>query len=359
MELLFFVPAIVVLGVMTSYTDIFTGKIRNKHIIAALAFIPVAYAVLMAYSSVIGIEIRFSYLSDLAVNMAIALVFGFFAWHMRMWSAADAKLFLAYSGLVPLTAYSNAYIAYFPSFILLVNTFFPIFIFYGFKSVISTSRKEKMESLKKMDSNQVLSLVSVVFLAILISRILVGLVRVDIGFLGSVLLMMSALYVARNNVGVWKSLLFVVPLAILIDYSYLFSLDFLFRVLVFSLILVPVSLVIIFSEALVTKLVKVRDLRPGMVLSDNIYLERGKYKRMEAMEAQLGKGIEKDKLLDVGMRPEGLTIEDSRKIKLLHERGRLDFEGIKVKQTLPFSPFMFLGVVLTLLAQGNFIALFI
>ncbi len=361
MEMLyFFLPVILILGIVTSYTDLNYGKIRNKHILIALACIPVLYAIIITYYYFTGIPVRVSYLADLGINMLIALIFAFFAWHFRVWSAADGKLFFAYSGLVPLTMYSNTYFAYFPSFVLLINTFFPVFIYYAIKSVFFTKLREKRSFFKEIKPNMIIDLLLMVFWVSWIPRLIIVFIKLDIGFLGNILIMMSIIFFIRRIAAVWKISLFISLLRIIFDYSFVFTLEFLWQFIAFSIILVSIFFVLMFSSSLFTRFVKIKDLKPGMILSDYIYREGGKYKRIDESEVSelLGKGIIKRKdLLRITKPGDGLTIEDIEKIEKLRHGREIDFSNIRVIQTLPFSPFLFLGVILTIIAGGNFLLL--
>ena len=361
MEMLwFFLPAIIILGVMTSYTDIKFGKIKNKHIILLLLYILIAYITLIFVGFLVGFTMRATYLFDLGINMLIALIFGFVAWHFRIWSAADAKLFFAYSGLVPLTAYSNTYFAYFPSFVILVNIFFPVFIYYVIKSIFFTSSREKISFIKKIKAGQIPSTVFGVFSSIWISRFLTIFIKIDIGLLGNILIMVSLFYLIRRimvKMGMWRFAILLFLFGIILDYSYLFTLQFFWRFISFSIILIPMFFILMFSRILMIRFVEIKDLKTGTVLYDYIYYEKGKYKRMEEQEVTGSKIIKKESLLKMGDRAEGLTDEEVKKIKDLRKRGKLDFSSITVLQTLPFSPFLFLGVILTIIAGGNFLLL--
>ena len=48
-----------------------------------------------------------------------------------------------------------------------------------------------------------------------------------------------------------------------------------------------------------------------------------------------------------------LTAEDVRELQKLRKKGELKFDEIKIAKTVPFAPFMFLGVLLTYLLQGS------
>ena len=55
-------------------------------------------------------------------------------------------------------------------------------------------------------------------------------------------------------------------------------------------------------------------------------------------------------LSDINMK---LTEEDIEKIQNLYKKGKIKFKTIKIAKTVPFAPFMFLGVLLTYILQGN------
>ena len=90
-----------------------------------------------------------------------------------------------------------------------------------------------------------------------------------------------------------------------------------------------------------------------MLLADTIYKKGGKYvKKTGSLD------YKKEGLLEVYSLAEGLTKNEVRKIKGLQNKGKLAFSTIRVHQTLPFAPFMFIGALLTLLAKGSFLLLF-
>jgi len=73
------------------------------------------------------------YLAELLLNGSIAFIIGYLLWRFNLWAAGDAKLFLIYSLLIPLEFYSKNYISYFPSAMLLIDTFIFICFFFLFK----------------------------------------------------------------------------------------------------------------------------------------------------------------------------------------------------------------------------------
>jgi len=86
-------PAILFLGIITSYEDIKSGKIRNKWIMSALIYAVLVNVVLVLfYPSKNGIHLP--YLIELTTNSLFSVVLGFGLWYLGIWTAGDGKLTL-------------------------------------------------------------------------------------------------------------------------------------------------------------------------------------------------------------------------------------------------------------------------
>lgn len=130
---LFLLPLLLI-GVITSYSDIKYGKIKNIHLLLGFIYILFLYSFLFFYSYfIIHQPSNSKYLVDLAINGLIAFLVGYLLWHFNLWAAGDAKLFFIYSLLIPLESYSKNYIYYFPSSTLLIDTFLFICLIFFFK----------------------------------------------------------------------------------------------------------------------------------------------------------------------------------------------------------------------------------
>lgn len=351
-----FLPAILLLGIITSYEDIKFGKIKNKYIIAALLYTLVAYIILILFFYFKSIPIRVSYLSDLGINFIIALVLGYFLWYAKLWSAADGKLFIAYSALVPLTAYSNSYIRYFPSLTLLVNTFVPFFIFAFFVFLVKIKRLG--EGLKKVKKKELYLLFLNIFWVLWIPKLL-SFFGVKLDFLSSlviIIVLATGLQMLFREKALWAAL-FLCILRLCFDKT-VFTLSFLKQFLIFILLISIIFFCLKSSSIIFTKTIKISGLKPGMILAEDIYKEKGKYKKEEI--ALKGKEImfKRKKELLIRSLAEGLTLRDIRKIQRLYKEKKLSLSVIKIHQTLPFAPFIFAGALLTLIAKGSFLLLF-
>ncbi len=150
--ILFFLPAIVVVGIATSYEDVRFGKIRNKWIILGIVYGAVLHVCFLLEDNE-GQEALF-----LLSNAVLSFIVGYALWIFRLWSAGDAKLFIVFSFLIPVNNYMNPAIKFFPSYILLINIFVPVcfillaIVIYYFLAHFRLSEfnmKEKLKFLKE------------------------------------------------------------------------------------------------------------------------------------------------------------------------------------------------------------------
>jgi len=112
--LAYFYPLIIILGVLSSYTDIKFRKIKNRHLFLAVLCGLIIYAYLITTHKIV-------LNTHLLINPILGLVIGYLLYFTRTWGAGDAKLFFVYALLMPTEKYSQ--IIPFPSFVLFINIF--------------------------------------------------------------------------------------------------------------------------------------------------------------------------------------------------------------------------------------------
>ena len=133
---LFFLIPLFVIGTICSWTDIKYGKIKNKWVGLGFVWVLVLYLSLFVYNYFfIHQPENVGYLKDMVINGIISLGLGYILWNLKFMAAGDAKLFALYSFLIPPEFYAKSYYLYFPSFVLLVNIFIPIFLFLTVKAI--------------------------------------------------------------------------------------------------------------------------------------------------------------------------------------------------------------------------------
>lgn len=133
-------PLFVFLGILgwaTSLEDIRTRKIRNGWIVTAVVFTFWFYFLTFMIFRDRYDDLATQITRDVLVNGAIALGVGFAFWKMGLWPPGDGKLFFAYALLVPLGYYSHGYLPYFPSLALLINAFAAAFFYLVVRTMLA------------------------------------------------------------------------------------------------------------------------------------------------------------------------------------------------------------------------------
>lgn len=150
-----FLPILFFIAIITSCQDLMRGKIKNKWIILGLGYglsiiflffiwgLIAQFVAEFYYFSIKHLPdgsptpvftVQVFYLKTVLINFLIAVIVSFAMWYFSAWSAGDAKLFLVFALLLPLEYYHKTFLPFFPSFVLLVNIFMPIFIFLSIKA---------------------------------------------------------------------------------------------------------------------------------------------------------------------------------------------------------------------------------
>ncbi|MFH1511654.1 MAG: A24 family peptidase C-terminal domain-containing protein [Candidatus Woesearchaeota archaeon] len=360
----FFLPAIIVFGVITSYEDFKHRKIRNKLVVLALMYAFLAMAIVIILSLWRGGSVNSAYLVEWFFNMCFVLVAGLTIWFAGMWTAGDAKLFLAYAALVPLTVYQYGKVAHFPSFAIVVNTFTPFFIYFTVKVLIRTSWKEKLEITKDMLSPKTL-LNFVVFVFAFYWAILFAVrfmppsyAAVATNFFSSVIILFIILILLRKLLRInYLYLAMIIGLiGIIVDYRTILTSSFLYRFLITLVVFVfVIYFVVHLGFRMFAKSVYLEDLKPGMIPAENIVEVKGGYSKRKMVPISLISGLlerfEGTLLFKDPAR--GITEEEIAEVRKLHSWGRINDHSIAIYPTMSFAPFMFAGVILTLLARGD------
>ncbi len=329
--ILFFLPFIILFGVLSSYSDIKYGKIFNKHIIIFLLIGFILNLLLVSFYYFKNTPINYAYLIELFVSSCLSLVIGVLLWLIGFWTPGDAKLFFTYSLLIPLSVYNIGYIFYFPQFSLLVNTFVPLFIFMFFKLIFGSSKDDKFKALKNL-----FNLKELVFLFIALFSFSWIIAIFERNFLFNLFILFLIIFLLRKYFKVFLiivSFLFFV-LRLIFDKS-IYNLGFLENFLIFYLIFVLIKFILDLSFEFFTKEISVNQLKPGMFLAERVFKEKGK--------------IKKERKFFSFFNLDNSFLDD----KLIDEIKSKDIKKIKVYETVPFAPFMFFGVILTLLVKGN------
>ncbi len=116
---------ILYLGVITSIQDWKEHKIYQKHVLFGLAIGVIWLAAWGLYNGVFyqNWQILTIKAPLVLLSALISFVVGFVMWWFNVWSAADAKLFAVYTLLLPVSLYTHHTQHFYSFLILLVNTY--------------------------------------------------------------------------------------------------------------------------------------------------------------------------------------------------------------------------------------------
>lgn len=337
---------VIVLGVVTSVGDMKQKKIYNRYLILVLFY--------TIFSNVVQYYLfgGFNYFLAVFVNSIVSLLFSFFLWYSSLWSAADGKLFFIYAALTPLSVYTLGYVPYFPSFTLFLNMILPISLFLLLNLLWITDWNEKKQILKASLNVKQLA-IGAVFLAgvnwpLSIVFSYVGIqTNSTFGVLFIVALFMAIMKIAKEYTPLVSSFFFAVTL--IFNWESILTLSFASNILIALVVFyIGFSFINNLGFFMFTERVKFDQLKPGMVPIEMI-VKREKYEKIRFSGAE--RNVGGSFLFEHG--EGGLSEGDLKKIKVAYAEKKLDFDNLVVMQTLPFAPFMFFGVLLTLLLKGD------
>lgn len=357
-------PIIVLLGLITSYEDIYEGKIRNRHIVLAL-LIGLALYILKITLITMNTEfgIRIGFIVETLVNSTIVLIVCFALWLLRFWSAGDAKLFFAYSFLVPISVYTVNRIPYFESFYLFFNCFMPFLIF----AIVLTIR-DKLTDMKRGNIRDELSFKNisenalVTFTFTWLAEFIIKLLAIKSNILSIVItaslidyIFVKAIYknipekIGKVKIKVYSVIiigLIIAILRIVIEHDTILSFRFLGTFIVYYVILSMIkSYIKSETKIFFVKPVHVLNIQEGMHLADTIVQKGEKYALAKEFSI-------KDQIHSAF--PSELDNDSVKKIIKLFKSNKLTFQKISIHKTIPFAPLIFIGVILTIIAGGAF-----
>ena len=336
---------ILILGAVTSFDDIKKNRISNGHIIAALV-LAFSINIIGSFLAPAQTETKMQYIQTTLINASISLLVGFALWYLRLWRAGDGKLFFAYSFLFPISVYYYGYIQHFPSFAILINTFIPLFLVLALNSLIKTSNDEKFEILKDIATPQrlfysLLSLISAQWILSILFRNLLSIE--DLLTTGSISAILLTVLVGSFQQTLQEFSIPIVLLRLLLDYNTMASSSFVNQIPLLFAFFLSLEFITRLSSFRFNERVRINDLKAGMCCADRI-TRKGKHYVLSHSESK-----------SLHLNYDDLKEADIRKLLLMHKKGRLKFAELVVRQTVPFAPFLFLGVLLTILIRGDII----
>jgi len=420
-----FLPMLFFISVVVGYEDIRYGKVRNKWILIGIVWsLAVFFSAFFWYfiafpltrffyanilhsapdTQISVYTIHLGYIGRSLINAAIALVVAFLIWRFKFWAAGDAKLFIVYSLLIPLGYYWKSYFHYFPSFVLLINIFVPVFLYllirsffyyirfiylritespdqrfwYRGKPQALTALKENNDSVKRIDRKKgeepakkesswkrikdrivmILGLVSIFLIFGLFQEPIKQYTSIDISslrmFIFAGLIIFSGLLSKIFQKPITFKIIIVV-LVVILGYGFISSPAATWQTLYQSIKMMAIFMVIwslfrklidfYISRTSIDK-IKIEDLKPTMNLAEETL---NKLKRDKEYY---------NKYFGV-IYPEGLTEEQVEAVKKWAQEHRKErLKTISIYRPFPFVVWMFIGVIITLILKSSLLHIF-
>ncbi len=345
---------LVLVGGWISYYDIRKGEIKN-------------YSILVLILAAIFINV---FLTKTFVDQTLAstinIFFGILAaiiiWLAGLWSAADAKLFIALVALFPITFYTHS-ISYFPGFAIFINSFIPLFLILAPQIILKTSLKEKKQTLNQLLSHRFILHFLLVVLAIsCISLLISQVLSIRIEYFIWLLLLFIFFWFIEEVLKIRLVFFFIsVTLFTIVFFPLqLFTPSFFLRFSIFSLLIFCLFFIIYLGRSAFTQITGIKDLKAGMIPAEMIVKEKEKYiKRPIIFFTFLSLLRERSKHKPIiGYNPDGLEMSDIRAVQSLYKKNKLGFDEIKISKTIPLAPILLFGVLLTYFLKDSFINLF-
>lgn len=375
-DLLFLIPLFIIGGVC-SYTDIRYGKIFNKWIVRGFFWGIILYIFLFFYNYFFLFQLsNIKYLIEVGVNALISFFVGYLLWHLKLWSAGDAKFFALCAFLLPLKFYSKSYLPHFPSFNLLVNLFIPLLFLLTLRAISVEigelfSRRKSLKNLKKLNLKNLFLKAKVLvkmFFPLFLDYTFIFILFQQTSsfkkyipgadFLFNPFFLFSSMFFVAGYLNKIKKqkkwISSLINITVLLYYLYLIFFGrfeilkmILRNTLIFMVVITLFRQVLNFYiEKKEIRKIRIKNLKKGMMPSreeTSFILKKLNYREM-------GKSFGE-------IEAEGLNQDQITIIKNLFA-DKPNFE-IKVYKTFSFAPFMLLAVIVSIFTEGSLIDYFV
>ncbi len=335
--------SILVFGAWASYDDIRHGKIRNACVILMI-ITGLAINIFITKSA-------FLLPFQTASNMAFSILAAMVLWWARLWSAGDAKLFIGFSSIIPVTAYGTGLI--FPGIALIRDSFIPILVALVVIMLLKTSRKQKMGSLKKVMDMKVIAEFALRFSSLyLLGGVLSSAIGISLDIFTWSLVIFAILFITGKVTSVGNNFFLSIAIlsAIAMHFMGILGIETLINIASFTLIFF--IFLIVFSDLgkhAFTKEISIKDMKEGMALAEMVVRDGKKYRKLDKNYISiLSSMMQKNRSEDLfASSSSGLTKEDMKKLSSLEKEGNIGFNTIKVSDKMPFAPLILLGCLIT------------
>ncbi len=363
MNLLYaFLPMIIILGILSSIYDIKQGKIWNKLIVISLLYAIIVNISILFYFIFMNIPFRIEYYYEYLINLGSMIFIAFIIWWVGLWTAGDAKLIIAYTALIPLSVFKLGYIPNFPIFTLLLNIFLPMFVIMGVIVLFKSRWKHKKMIFKQISNPKFLFIFALAVFGLMwiINFIFNFFPFFPQNYFSMVFFLFIFLIILEKIPFInFTKIIYLLAILRLIFDRNIFSVDFLvnFAIILISMILLR-FFIINLGAIVFSKNVHFNELKPRSILAQIPIKEKDKIKMMPFSQIDLlgylTNKFKKKPIIKYDF-SHGLTKENIEELKYLYNKKNINFNTIRVFTTIPFAPFVFLGVIITLISHGDIV----
>ena len=304
-------------------------------------------------------RINLSSYTHYIVNSIFILALSFILWNVGLWTAGDAKLFFVFNLLTPPGMIQLGYQGFFYGIVFFTNIFGLMLFFFMYKIIRNTNKRYFLKSTSELFKLDFLINISMFifgfdflfrFIRIPYENVFTSAILFFIIFQLLEILLKSK----KKNF-----FIFLVVLRIIFDNHKLVSIRFLSNFITILAFVILIFLLVKLSYYGSTKKIKIDNLEEKMQLAEDIEYDESNrlYRKVRVENLTLISYLQND-VFKLGRydKNKGLSKENIDWIK--KKKSEIGIKTIRVFETMPFAPFIFVGIILTILAKGNvFIAI--
>ena len=348
----------VIMGFVTSYTDVRSGFVDDKHTFPAIVFGIAFYAYEGWRAGSLGLA-----LSGL-IGAAIGFALGLALYYAGVWASGDVIILTAYSALLPYPPKYAKFVAVYevskplyPIAILLnsIISIFPFILVYALALMVVRKESSKLKEVFLDRSN--LSVELALWIMAAVGILLALKVYVGLNFNPVIKYVLSLVIIivlgkfrkVGDIIGVGFLTYTIYQLGFTGVYDFMKLLAILYTFKVFF------SVVKLLREEALVEEVRVEDLKEWDILGESIYVRdgeivrdrRGGFEKLKTalMSGDLGALGKEGGEVIASTTAEGLTKEQIERLKQLVDQGKLENSFLR-KKSMPFAPSLFIGFLI-------------
>lgn len=343
---IFFLIVLVGVGGWILYEDFKKELIRNNLLLLLIG----AGIFLNYYTGTFA-----SHFFPFLVNIFFGIAIGLIIWFAGLWSAADAKLYISLVILFPISWF-NPSSGYFPGFAVLLNSTLPLLLFLVGQALVQSSWRRKIQALEKISKPAFLINIFVVSMGMILLRgLIANLFKIQINYFMTLPLFLGFFWLlGKFKIRIIYIFILVVIFSLFFS-PYLIDLRFFVTVSIFSSLIFFAFWIVSLSQPIFTREVKITELKEGMILTEMILRKNQLFIKQPlaflTFFTSLMQRIRSKPIF--GYNPDGLKRNEIEKLKKMRRAGQLEFETIRVSETIPLAPALFLGILITYFLKGS------